>query len=451
METISGRPARLAGIALIIVLAGLACRSTPISTRFRLSPTPDETPASELEKNAAYLKKVSLPTLLADYALSYQEDFSDTPDDFDIHSYQGEAAEHTFHLKSGVLFWEVDARDHSLESFLPYIDLPLPNGSFYLESTLLVESDNNPYGAGVLFRTQENNDCYYAGFDKTGAVETGGFIDGSWSYFTETVRADLFKRNELNRIGVLSFKGSYFIYVNDSLVTWFEDDSLTGGGWGLGTDVGAGDDELVTVDHIRILQSSKASLPTRIATIEQPDLLTRTITPTATIFVVKTPRATFEPAVLPTRMDTDGTWSTLEGEENGLKYRIPYPDVFEPVESAEQPTVCLKAPEKLCVVLQMHEGSWSSSEEFGDSTVEELNHTTKYFQLINSQEVDLTDGQSAYRVNYYNNMAGRRYETTRLFVAAGAVGVDLAVEGEIKVVEVYRDLIDQILAGFSIQ
>ena len=149
-------------------------------------------------------------------------------------------------------------------------------------------------------------------------------------------------------------------------------------------------------------------------------------------------------------MSMGASWSYLDGEMENHKFSLSYPYAFKPVDSAGLPTVCLDAPEKLCLSIQTQPGEWTDPQGFESAIIEKYSRSVKNYQEIGSQDFQTESGLAGYQVNYYSNLAGRRYESTRLFLVVDGVGYDLTVDGEPKVMQVYRDVITNMLASFTI-
>ena len=452
MQQTNRRFFRFMAVIVVLSLSVIACRYLPFSSRLKKTTTPTitENPLVQPTDEEIPLLNYPLEDLVSIYATSYVEDFSDTPDDWDIHDFKNTGSEHKYSLKDGTLLWEIIGYDHTLDWFMPYVDLNLPQGDFCLEATLKLESDENPYGAGFIFRQEDYENYYFVGVDKTGAVEAGGFFNSEWETLIRPTRARSFVRGEMNRLAVFEYESTYQIYVNGSLVSWFHDERNKNGVWGMGVDILKGDHLLVTLDEVKLMQPKVSNAPDTNYQNTTRTPVQKTVTPTPTKDLLTTPIPTFPPDSLPTMMSMGASWSALDGDFKNHKFSISYPFAFKVVDSAEKPTICLDAPEKLCLSIQASEGNWADAQAFEGETIEKYRYITKYYQEISSQPFQTEAGLAGYQVNYYSNLAGRRYESTRLFLVVDGVGYDLTVDGELKVMQVYRETIQKMLASFTV-
>jgi hypothetical protein len=444
---------RFMAVIVVLSLAVISCRSIPVSSRVMnfFSPSNSVQSNEQIDVESTKVVHEHVSELVSGYDITYLEDFSDSPDDWDFHDRQTLVSKEQLKLNDGTLDWDISGEYESLMWYMPYVDLRTPKGDFYLETTLEIESNQNPFGAGFIFRFNDYKHFYFVAMDKTGQVLAGRYFGSKWENLADTVRAKSFNPGVSNTLGIYGSDSTYTIYVNGNLVSSFHDELITGGNWGMAAFLDKGDQLLVTFDEIKLMQ------PKDVDGSDMKDLQSA-VTPDPDRMITTTTKCRNTKTILTLPFEKQDhfvvesqKWPILDNILDCQLFSVLYPFTFKPVPSVDYPTICLDTPAKLCLSIQIRPGKWTDSQELGETVFKKCCHSANLFQMISSQPLETDAGQTGYLVNYYSNISGQQNESMRLFLAVDGVGYDVIASGEPNVMQAYRDVITKMLASFIVK
>ena len=236
---------QLLALLTVISMSILACRFAPLANRTKHS---TETSTSEVTD-------VDLAETTRFFIDAYKADFSDEPNDWTVTDQISDDSSQLFDISDGVLNWKVSANRETSLGFMPQTYLKIPLGNFYYSATILFDPVNPPEEVGLTFRIKDWSNYYYVGLTPEGQVMAGAIINDKFVQFVEYKQADSYQKDAANKLGVLEYDRKYYIFVNDQLITQFENLQHGVGKFGLLMTVEKDKPQAVQIDRLDLLMS----------------------------------------------------------------------------------------------------------------------------------------------------------------------------------------------------
>ena len=203
-----------------IVIGALAIVGCIVSC-IVISSLPDPTPTPTATATAT---PTATPTPTPSWesgVLLYEEDFSDPSEAWQV----SDSADVKYVIENESYVIEV-----AKAKWMVWSTLEGEFGDFVLEfDAALVEGDK--YNSlGVLFCLQDKDNLYELSINGNSSYVVRKQIEDEWIDITEWTSSEAIKGvGEVNRIRLVSYQGTYILYVNDQYVVEFTDDSFVSG------------------------------------------------------------------------------------------------------------------------------------------------------------------------------------------------------------------------------
>jgi hypothetical protein len=145
-----------------------------------------------------------------------------------------------------------------------------------------------------------------------------------------------------------------------------------------------------------------------------------------------------------------GTYTTYEGNLNGVNYTIRLPASFIYSSAGEWDKFCLDSDPDLCVAIRHQNGNWNDPQEMANEVMAGFSRELTQFKIDHQQHTTTADGFTAYWVGSTYTQGGVDYESSRLFVVIQHVGFDIMGFGEPEMMNTYQSVIKGMIESFSI-
>ncbi len=348
----------------------------------------------------------------------YSQDFSSQPSDWDLSQYENKDLEVNYSIKNGIFAWNVRTVANSATLKVPDPGIFLPEDAFLIEVATQIQPQAASAASGIMFRLQDFENFYYAKLNGVGEVSAFALQKNQWVKLAGPLKSAHWTSGKLNRLTVVDDNGQYELRVNDYAVVNFSDDRFLGGKAGLIAKSDAGMEDTFLFDDFRVMKSGGSAA-----------------------------RANEEENTIPVG---GGTYTTYEGNLNGVTYTIRLPASFIYSSAGEWDKFCLENDPNLCVAIRHQNGNWNDPQEMANEVMAGFSREVTQFKIDHQQHTTTADGFSAYWVGSTYTQDGVDYESSRLFVVVQHVGFDIMGYGQPEMMNTYQSVIKAMLESFTL-
>jgi hypothetical protein len=348
----------------------------------------------------------------------YNQDFSSQPSDWDLSQYKNKDLEVNYSIKKGIFAWAARAVTNSSTMKVPDPGIFLPEDVFLIEVATQIQPQAASAASGIMFRFQDFENFYYAKLNGAGEVSAFAMQKNQWTKLAGPVKSAHWTSGKLNRLTVVDDNGQYELRVNDYAVVNFSDERFLGGKTGLIAELDAGTEDTFLFDDFRVMKPGGSAAG-----------------------------ANQEENTIPVG---GGTYTTYEGNLNGVTYTIRLPASFIYSSAGEWDKFCLDNDPDLCVAINHQNGNWNDPQEMADEVMAGFSREVTQFKIDHQQHTTTADGFTAYWVGSTYTQGGVNYESSRLFVVVQHVGFDIMGYGEPEMMNTYQSVIKAMMESFTL-